>query len=348
MGDPLGAVMSIASILKRAYAFYDACKNAPTEFKNAARHVSGMALVVELVNAELIQNKRSVLHQGTATSKAKISKLKSLMRTCSDDLQKLERLFKEYQRSMVGWAMGGKQKVIDAQADLMTSITSLNTFMAGQTLDVLGRMENMMWEMMKRMQLGPQPTTRADLERKRKLAGTLIASRFICRMKRAMSMKKRTAAAKKTTTATRPKLKTAMSWKTKPNIKKRETLIGDFVRTSLKDPGYGGGASTSSTEYFECWQVRKASTPLTPGVYKAFPHKRGQPELKEMAKTFQMARGRRAIAENDGGVKHLLRLKKKNSQHNWEFVAGRIECETASGAIMNRRDMVIVRRSRRR
>jgi hypothetical protein len=347
--DPLGAAMNIASILRRAYALYEACKSAASEFKTASRHVKSMALAIEVVNADLIQNRRSVLHQGTATSSAKLSKLKTLIRSCNDDLQKLERLFTEYRRSGgIGWALGGRGKVIEVQADLMMSTTALNTFLASQGLDVLGRMEDMLREMMKRMQLGQVTISKADLDRKRKLAGTLIASLFICRMKRASSFKRRNISGKKITSKPlpKPKLKTAVSWKTKPDMKRRETLLGDFVRSTLADPSYGGGGSAESTEHFECWRVGKASTSLTPGVYGAVRHKRGQLELAEMAKTFQKVTGNRVVSRSDGSVKHLLRLKRK-SEYQWEFVAGRTESREVSGAIINGRDMIIIKRSRR-
>jgi len=344
--DPLGAVLNIAHILKRAYALYDACKSAPEEFKTASRHVKSMTLAIEVVDADLIKNPRSILRQGTAIARTKLSKLTVLVRACSAELLKLEQLLAEYRRHKVGWATGGRAKVLEVQADLMVTTTALNTFLSSQGLDALGRMESMMGSMLRRLeQLGYPSSSVAQLKRRRKLAGTVIASRFIYRLKRSLSIKRK-ATTKKNLPVKRPdpRVKPVVNPKTRPDIKRRKTLVEDYITSSLKGGEYGAAAKVEPTEYFECWRVGKASTPFSPGVYAATQQRRGQAELKEMAMTFQQA-SQRVVTQRDDSVKYLLRSKKR-SQYRWEFVAGRVERQAVSGLVINRRTMVIVKRSR--
>ncbi|KAF2422401.1 hypothetical protein EJ08DRAFT_653183 [Tothia fuscella] len=345
MADPIGTAMAVGHLLKRAYNFYDACRAAPSEFKAAARHAKCMALVLESIDADLIQNKQSSFHQRGSIAQARRAQLKTHIRACKNHLTTLELLLKDYRRHTVGWAVSGKAKVMAAQADLMMATTELNTFMTAQGLNVLGRVEIMLALIMKRLDINYPSMSSTDRRRRKKLAGAWVAGQFISKMRRVLSgvrrQKRGTGGQKR-----RPhsSLRPIIRMNTSPNLKTRKILVEDYVKIVLNDGTYKAITDVKSNSHYECWRVAKSSTPFSPGVYGAEKqHRRGQLEIREMASAFAGAGGNRLVGPQDGSAKYVQRLKRK-SPCEWEFVAGRIESKEVSGVVINQRAMIIVKR----
>ncbi|OCK74542.1 hypothetical protein K432DRAFT_248863, partial [Lepidopterella palustris CBS 459.81] len=196
MGDPIGAVISIAGLLKRAYDLYDACSKAAEEFKTASRQVHSMTIVLEGVRSDLINNKRSAINRGGDIAKNKSNRLKTLLAGCSVSLGKLEALLKKYNGlrnnssawDSFRWGNGGKAEIKNMQADLVVSMVMLNTFLQSEGLDALGRLEQAMEMLMRKFDSLEMPRSqtksRGDTRRRSSdgVGRCLIAGFFISRL----------------------------------------------------------------------------------------------------------------------------------------------------------------------
>jgi hypothetical protein len=386
---PIGEVLSVANILKQAWDLYSACKAAAGEFKKISQQVYCMIIVLDAIDADLIQNKRSVIHQKTDLAQTKLVRFKTLCTSCQSLLKRLKELLAEYRGSTVRWATRGKKDALELQADIAMSVMLLNTLMAKEGLDVLQRIENTI----NRMEEVIQALAKVNLVQPKATLGkrkrghefsqkvTLIASLFVGRLKSRLKSKRRAAARSRRPVLSKRPLanrNNLMSSPTKHGLERRKTLSTAYLNMALTDSLVDGNAghlkrsptletlieiqrmpgrakapsSKNPAEYLECWRVRKASTPFSPGVHNATRQRRGQSQLKEIASLFRDARlnDHRALTSRDSQAKYLLRLKRhaeKSRQYRWEFVAGRTECQEVSGIIISGQAMVIVRRCRK-
>ncbi|KAF2183180.1 hypothetical protein K469DRAFT_690287 [Zopfia rhizophila CBS 207.26] len=158
MADPVGGILNIATVLKKAYDLYNARPNAPEEIRFACNHVHCMNIVLEGVKSDLLTNPRSFLHQHIDITETRTHGLKLHLNHCDRSLRRLEGLLKKYHSFRhVGscdrfrCSVQGKKEIADTKVDLIMAMSQLDLFKPKEGLLVLWRLESMM-EMMKKFE----------------------------------------------------------------------------------------------------------------------------------------------------------------------------------------------------
>ncbi|KAF1996567.1 hypothetical protein P154DRAFT_579816 [Amniculicola lignicola CBS 123094] len=151
--DPIGSVLNIAHILKRAYQLYTGCNDAPEEIRLASDHIHGMTLVLEGVHTDLIANPRSFVHQTSAQAKTRTANLKVHLNHCDGALKRMGKLLSKYQGwkrdghvkmwDKFKWTTEGRKDIADAKVDIILATSMLDVFLSREALSVLWKIESM-------------------------------------------------------------------------------------------------------------------------------------------------------------------------------------------------------------
>ncbi|KAL1600476.1 hypothetical protein SLS60_006862 [Paraconiothyrium brasiliense] len=156
----LGDLAAIVHVLNRAHALYESCRSAPEEIYLAREHVHAMALCLEGVSSDLYGNRRSFVHQTTASAKARQHTLKVNIASCDHSLKRMENLLKTFQGfknehvslwDKFRWSTRGKKEIAECKADLVMSTIALDMFLSREQLSVLWKLESMIEAFLKRV-----------------------------------------------------------------------------------------------------------------------------------------------------------------------------------------------------
>jgi len=390
MGDPISSAFGIVRVLKSAYDLYNACTQAGEDFRTVSKHVQGMMIVLEGVDSDLVKNPRSAVNRRGDIARNKSMRLKSFIVSCEVSLTKVKALLAKYhsfQRSRPSswdsfkWGASGKAEFANIQADLILSTLLLNSFMAKEGLDVLGRVEQAIESLIERFdRLGLPQTNGMTNSRRPPSSGAhvgrcLFASFFISRLMARVRSKK--ALLRKNSMARNKgggKIKPVIRVKSGLNQnRRRDSLLHSYITkianldVNKSTPGLSSlvqplddkltraspyNRSSVGKEHLECWRIGKASY-----AFGGFPTihsvqlKRGQNQLKEMVWLFQEASKatNHALDPKDGRVKLVLKNKQKaekDPSFEWVFATGRTVCCdcSKSGMVLYEQIIVILKR----
>ncbi|KAF2249271.1 hypothetical protein BU26DRAFT_505325 [Trematosphaeria pertusa] len=146
----LGDILSIAHVLKRAYDLYNNCQSAPSELRLAREHIHALALCLEGVKSDLVNNPRSFVHQRNDIARTRQHALKAHVGLCEKALRRMERLLKKYQGfkqqhvslwDRFRWSTDGKKEIAECKADLVVATSVLDVFLSKEGISVLWRLE---------------------------------------------------------------------------------------------------------------------------------------------------------------------------------------------------------------
>ena len=365
MVEPLTIVTQVANIgnvIYQTVKLIEALKAAPDEFNTTVRHVRSLSIVLESVRSDLVDNPRSIINAPNNLRQSKCAKLARLVSNCDKSLQKVEAVLKKYKGSQRSvwiawrWSSKGKQEVDTIHADLVFWIHLLNLFLANETRESLWKTEIAVEEIRRALErlsadnhLGNSGGHRNDGNRRKlsSIGGAIFASLFISRLKARLRRNKKTRRGKG---VQRPNLpKPIVRVRTQPlENKRRTTLLAEYAGALVEENI--NNASNSGRERFECWLVIQAQYSFgSPAIYTGRQIKRGQMQLKEMAKLFEAAgQGSTCgVDRNHGAVKWMLRQRNRNkSRYGWALAAARVEFVESSphGMIRYKKVLVILRR----
>jgi hypothetical protein len=208
--DPLGTLLGIGHVLKRAYDLYNGCRAAPEEIRLATDHIHTMALVLEGVKSDLIHNPRSFVHQKTDIAKARTHNLKRHISTCENSLKRMGGLLARYHgfknKGGLGawdrfrWSTEGKKEIAECKADLVLCTSMLDLFLSKEGLSVLWKLESMMEAMMKRFEALEVYAPKIGEKRARSnsnVGRTLVLSLVISRLRKVLLRYRRKKTCKK-------------------------------------------------------------------------------------------------------------------------------------------------------
>lgn len=210
--DPLGTLLNIGHVLKRAYDLYESCKAAPEEIRLAKDHIHTMALVLEGVKSDLLHNPRSFVHQKTAGAKMRTSNLKRHITSCENSLKRMDGLMGRYQSfkknggggigawDKFRWSVDGKREIAECKADLVLCTSMLDLFLSKEGLSVLWKLESMMEVMMKRFEALEVHVPKTGEKRPRSSSNvgrTLVLSLVISRLRKVLLKYRRKKTGKK-------------------------------------------------------------------------------------------------------------------------------------------------------
>jgi hypothetical protein len=321
--DPLGNILDIAHILKRAYDIYKGCQSAPEEIQLAAEHVHAMTLVLEGVKSDLVGNQASFVNQSNAIAKTRLQRLVATLKPCDRALMSMDALLTKYRKLEKGhvsfwnnyrWSTDGKKEIAECKYNLMAATHILEVFLQTVNAGVLWRMERIL-EAWDKGPKTPQKSAafstppRANTNPQSALAmvfkRTLRASIFCIRLQRLPSPRKTRHVGNR-----RPKAVTRVNSGFSVN-KNRNALMNDYAFRIVNDSTDAMGWKTQQArspspdfylidpvipkpirrastmrpiKYYECWRVGFAA--LAIGLKSApqyVQHKRGQPQICKMA-----------------------------------------------------------------
>ncbi|KAH0565358.1 hypothetical protein GP486_001241 [Trichoglossum hirsutum] len=380
MVDPVGSILNIVHVLNSAYTLYKACQGAAEEFRVASGHVHCMVIVLEGVKSDLVENPRCIINRGTDQGRCKVQRLKPFVDNCDKSLGKLKALLGKYNTlkndrsngwDKFMWSKSGKSEVAGVQADLMMSTTILNAFLAKEHLDILGRMELVLEQLVEMLNKSgnhgttDKPKARKETGASSTLGRCILAGLFISRLKSRLRSKK-AALLNKTVPRSRgvAATKAAVTVKTGPGPnKRRDTLLGAYANSIVEkqtkvnsnaDGSLSGETAIgltrpkpptgNATEQIECWRIGSVSLAIGGSVIRSVRLQRGQAQLREMAGLFREASsGNNADYSRDKRVKYILKARKKNNpQYEWLFVAARRERHEISGSGMTTYEQLVV------
>ncbi|KAF2118033.1 hypothetical protein BDV96DRAFT_644365 [Lophiotrema nucula] len=202
MADALGTLATIGSLLKKAYDIYAGCKQAPEEIRLAAEHVHGMTLVLEDVRTNLVNNRRSYVHQkNNAMAQTQRHNLEKRVQHCERALIRTDNLLRKYKsfKHISGWqkftwSTGGKAEIASCKEDLVMSLMLLDTYINAGNAGTLYRVERTLEIFMQRFEVlaGLQPvnpftpTTGGRGRRTSNVGCVLVLSLIISRLRKAL------------------------------------------------------------------------------------------------------------------------------------------------------------------
>lgn len=197
--DPLGSILGIAHVLKRAYNLYNGCASADEEIRLAADHIHTMAIVLEGVKSDLIGNRNSFVHKTTDIAKTRIQSLKIHVKHCDRALGKMEGLLNKYRGFKKGhvklwdkfrWSTDGKKEIADAKAEVVLATSLLDLFLSKEGLSVLWKLESMMETMMKKFEAlelhAPPPYPGRRARSGSNVGRTLVVTLVLARLRKAL------------------------------------------------------------------------------------------------------------------------------------------------------------------
>lgn len=355
-------VVSIGNVIYQAVKLFEALKAAPDEFNTAALHVHSLSIVLESVRSDLVDNPCSVVNTPNILRQTKRTKLAHLINNCDKSLQKVEAVLKKYkglQRSAWiawRWSSKGKQEIDSIHADLLLQTLFLNLFLASENRESLSKIGTVVEDIrraLERLSAGGHSGNNHDdaghrndcNQRKRpSVGGAIFAGLFISRLKTRLKKNKQ---ARKRKVVQRPNSpKPIVRVRTlPPENKRRNTLLAEYVETLTKEEM--GDTSNSNQEKLECWLIAEGQYFFGgPTIYHRRQIKRGQMQIKEMAKQFESA-GKGSTCDtyrNHSAVKWILREKNSNgSRYRWTLAAAVIE-SSSHGMTRTKKVRVILRR----
>lgn len=194
----LGDILSIAHVLKRAYALYQGCQSAPEEIYLAREHIHAMALCLEGVRSDIAQNPRSFVHQRTAIAQTKTAGLKSNISACDRALKRMEKLLAKYLGfksqhvklwDKFRWSTEGKKEIAECKADLVLSTSVLDLFLSHEGLSVLWKLEGMIEALTRRigaLEMFDRPTGRPRPRSGSNVTRALVISLVLARLRKVL------------------------------------------------------------------------------------------------------------------------------------------------------------------
>jgi len=262
-----GDLLGIAHVLKRAYDLYSSCEAAPSEIRLAREHIHAMALCLEGVNSDLINNTRSFVHQNTAVAKTRTHSLKVHVGTCERALKRMGTLLAKYEGfkskhvklwDRFRWSTEGKKEIAECKSDLVFATGLLDMFLSKESLNVLWKLEGMIEKLVMKMAalevLDHHATSRVT-EQKRPRAGsnvtrTIVVSLVLARLRKVLKTyrRKKSGAVKQKGRpgSRRPKTATRTNSGFARNTKRKQ-LVQSYVSdlaTSSPPPPYTPKPST--------------------------------------------------------------------------------------------------------
>ncbi|ORY14877.1 hypothetical protein BCR34DRAFT_598789 [Clohesyomyces aquaticus] len=268
MGDVLGGLISLGHLVQKAYTLYAACQAAPEEIRLAGDHVHGMALVLDGVKSDLVDNRNSSLYKTTAIAQTRKRALQIHVEHCDRSLARMEKLLSKYhgfKKTHVSgwdrfrWSMDGKKEIADCKADLVLATSILDLFLSKEGLSVLWRVESTMEIILKKigalelfqanMLTGPTTRGRSGSNVGRTIVLSLVITKFKSFLRRYRRRKANTTRRNRPNQVSkRPKPITRQSSGFAPN-KKRDGLIQNYAWSNIANAStvVGGSSQRSQT-----------------------------------------------------------------------------------------------------
>ncbi|KAF2869583.1 hypothetical protein BDV95DRAFT_105006 [Massariosphaeria phaeospora] len=167
-----GLVLGVHSIIKTANDISTDLKNLPEEIRLFDEHIFSMTLVLRSVEADLMNNAYSFVHQQNQNSNMKRLELTTHLRTCEVALKRTLALITTYRNfrhisdwDKYRWSNKGKKEIAECKSDLVLATSMLDLFLSKQGLNVLWKLESMMEKLSK--QFGAlevlQPTSSTNM-----------------------------------------------------------------------------------------------------------------------------------------------------------------------------------------
>jgi hypothetical protein len=201
-----GDLLGIAHVLKRAYDLYEGCAAAPQEIQLAREHIHAMALCLEGVNSDILNNPRSFVHQHTAMAKTRTHSLKVHVGTCERALKRMGKLLGAFQGfkskhislwDRFRWSTEGKKEIAECKSDLVFATSLLDMFLNKESLNVLWKLEGMIEKLTRRMaalDLVDVPAAATGRKRPRAVSNvtrTIVVSLVLARLRKVLSTYRR-------------------------------------------------------------------------------------------------------------------------------------------------------------
>lgn len=383
MIDPLTIgtqIIGIVNIINQAVQLIDALKAAPSELKSTARHVQSLAIVLEGVRSEVLENPHSIVNNTRNQNRqAKRSELARLLKDCDRSVQKVKALLNRYHELDRStwlrwrWSSKGKQEVDGILGNMAFEIQMLDLFMSNQHSVSLGRLETAVENVSKEqgqkldtvnfkldemiralgLTISPVPVGGDVRYRyggswiKRPSIGAMVyVSWFVSRLKARLERKRRFRNGhgfRRSSSFPRPMVRV----RSIPLENKRRTRLSEQYAQALVDE-QSDKKLDSGNEHLECWLVVQGQYSFgLPPICDGRPVKRGQQQLREMASLFEAGGpGSSCVAgRNDPAVKWALR-QKRNSRYRWTCAAARVESRESSahGSMRLKKVPVVLKR----
>lgn len=323
MLDPLTittTVFSIVKVINKANNLLTAMRGSPGEFRAFSSHVKSLALVLESVRTDLVDNKQSIINKSRELHTEKKLDLNHLIQSCDRGLKKIGRLLQNYRGELReglwgawGWTQKGSAEVQGAMNDLQSLTGLVNLFIQKEVAQGVGRLEQVAREgkksnMRQTRQMSallqalgiPEPRDPSKDAHQLFTTGIFI-SRWIGRL-RARKAPTRLGGVNKPIPKPNPSLKNSLR------------SSGYITRTVVPQT-----TATSSGLKLKGWRVASHSLGFTPTLHQGVPLKRTQTQLQELVKVAQT--GHKSLGRKHHAVKWLMgRVGTK-----WTFVGGQIE-----------------------
>jgi hypothetical protein len=340
MVEPLTIIttaISVAQIINRANKLLTAISSAPQEFKSFTKHVKSLALVLESVRADLVNNRQSIINRSRDLHAEKKLNLDNLMESCERGLRKVETLFRHYRRVQRGglwsgwsWTNEGKAEVQATLNDLQSLTQLVDLFIQKEVAQGVGRLEGMA----EAERIGIQRLDRGvrmllkhhGIEPERELitlvTTSVLGKRWVGRL-RARKAPQQSGRVKKPTPTRQPSRKNSTQLPNQkavptpfPNLERRNSLRSSNYNTRKAVPK---PATTNSNLRFRGFRVAYSGGVICPKLYKKVSLACTQPELQDMVNRAQAST--RSIDKNHHTVKYLM----KSQDRKWSFAAGQSE-----------------------
>jgi len=367
----------ILAVAKFATKLWRSCKAAPSEFQQVGKEVIAMRTIVETVHIEY-QDPDSIINLVDKKPERVIGKrLKIYIHNCEEALKAVDALLKQYERmgvkDKVLWALKGKSEVALLEADLSSSASQLDSYVAKITLKGVGLVNENLLAGLGRLEdllekyAGNEKAAVAEEMRQRQKTG--------CSKKETQRLQKlmedyaqevsRSAAAdiapEGTVRPTTPDpTQNHKADKDHLTVPKPNRPRAESVDTALDAKGAQSNRRTPKkakkpkTPNFtlECWLVQNKSAQaffVTFEMSEKESQKRGQWKLREMAKQFNNMPAKDKLPRNHELVSWVLEDRKKkeaDEKYAWFPYAAKMERKgnVLLGLGVEEQAMVIIKR----
>src|ERR1700760_3328207 len=140
--------VTFVNVVDQAIKLYKALQAAPSEFKATKTYVHGLAIVLQSIRSDLIENPKSIVNAQNSLRARKRDELAGLTDECVKSLHKVEKVLKKYKDLKLNlwtkwrWSREGRQKVAEMDACLNFSTNNLSLYMQNLGLGAIGRIES--------------------------------------------------------------------------------------------------------------------------------------------------------------------------------------------------------------
>jgi hypothetical protein len=355
--------VSFIKVVDQALKLLDDLRNAPAELHATRRLVNGLAIALQSIRSDVIENPNSIVNTPNSLLSEKRAKLVELANNCQKSLQRVEKLVRKYKGpdniwKRWRWTRDDKQKVAEIHSDLMVTTLTLNTYLHKLGIDALGRIEQLVERILliNIQQNSPRPQlkrrTTIETRRMRKNFGrSFFVSLFISRLVAKWKLAKAARLQRRPTLKRRNTRKSGILKTPLRSCPKKTELMNDYSKILLEEPSIAARLD----ERYECYIVSGGHAMLT-SYLKQHKIERGQLQLAEMAQCFNETgpSSDRDVGSSNQFVKEFLKwrnsqvdVKRGKSKRKWIFAAGRLESRKATShgkTLTMEKIMVIIKR----